>query len=163
MIREASLPCAIVSGGGTCTFDITGTIEGMTEVQPGTYALMDSSYAYEDLPFEQTVVILGTVLSRPRANVVVADCGHKAATMDHGNPPVKDIVGASVLVLSDEHAIVTVPEECPLQPGDRIELRPSHLDPTINLHDALYAVEGDRVLDVWPVAARGYPEQRRGR
>jgi D-serine deaminase-like pyridoxal phosphate-dependent protein len=44
--------------------------------------------------------------------------------------------------------------------GDRIRLRPSHTDPTINLHDVLYATDGSRVIDVWPIAARGYAEQR---
>jgi len=66
----------------------------------------------------------------------------------------------------DLHAYRRYPhacEDCPLQPGDRIELRPSHIDPTINLHDVLYAVDGDAVVDVWPVAARGYAEQRAAR
>ena len=44
--------------------------------------------------------------------------------------------------------------------GDRIRLRPSHIDPTINLHDVFYALEGERVVDIWPIAARGYPEHR---
>ena len=43
---------------------------------------------------------------------------------------------------------------------DRVRLRPSHTDPTVNLHDVFYAIEGDRVVDVWPIAARGYPEHR---
>jgi D-serine deaminase-like pyridoxal phosphate-dependent protein len=160
MIREAGLPCAIVSAGGTCTFDITGDIEGVTEIQAGTYALMDSSYLYDDLPFELAMSILGTVLSRPRPEMIVADCGHKAVTMDHGNPPVKGIEGASVLFLSDEHASIRVPADCPLGPGDRVELWGSHIDPTINLHDVIYAVEEGRVTGAWPVAARGYPEHR---
>jgi D-serine deaminase-like pyridoxal phosphate-dependent protein len=44
--------------------------------------------------------------------------------------------------------------------GDRLELWPSHIDPTINQHDVLYAVDGESVVEVWPVAARGYLEQR---
>jgi D-serine deaminase-like pyridoxal phosphate-dependent protein len=161
MIRDAGLRCEIVSGGGTCTFDITGATEGVTEVQAGTYVLMDSFYLYEDLPFELAFSILGTVLSRPRPDLCVTDAGHKAATMDHGNPPVKDLEGAEVLFLSDEHATIRIPADSTLAPGDRLELRGSHIDPTINLHDRIYAVEGDTVVDVWPIAARGYPEQRR--
>jgi D-serine deaminase-like pyridoxal phosphate-dependent protein len=160
LIRQAGLRCEIVSGGGTCTFDITGGIEGITEVQAGTYVLMDSTYRYDDLPFELALTLLGTVVSRPKPDLLVADCGHKSATEDHGNPPVIGIDGASVLFLSDEHASLRVPPECPLGPGDRIQLAPSHIDPTINLHDVLYAADGDEVVDVWPVAARGYREQR---
>jgi D-serine deaminase-like pyridoxal phosphate-dependent protein len=73
---------------------------------------------------------------------------------------VKSIEGVEVMFLSDEHATIKLPPECTIRPGDRIELWPSHIDPTINLHDALFAVDGDEVVEVWPVAARGYREQR---
>jgi len=160
MVREAGLPCEIVSAGGTGTYDITGRLEGITEIQAGSYVLMDTAYAKLDLPFERALSLLGTVLSRPSPTMCVADCGHKSCTMDHGNPAVKGIEGASVTVLADEHALISLPPDCPVKPGDRIELWPSHIDPTINLHDALYAVEGETVIGVWPVTARGYAEQR---
>lgn len=160
MVREAGLPCDIVSAGGTGTYDITGRMEGITEVQAGSYVLMDTAYARLGLPFQMAFSVLGTVLSRPRPNLCVADCGHKACTEDHGNPAVKGIEGASVLFLSDEHATIVLPPDSPLAPGDRIELWPSHIDPTINLHDVIFAVEGEEVVEIWPIAARGYPEQR---
>ena len=161
LMREAGLRCDIVSAGGTCTYDITGAMEGITEVQAGTYVLMDNTYTYEDLPFELAFSVLGTVMSRPRAEQIAADCGHKACTIDHGNPTVRGIDGASVMFLSDEHATIAVPADCDIAPGDLIELWPSHIDPTINLHDRVYACDGDQVVEVWPIAARGYPEQRR--
>ncbi|MGB2694026.1 MAG: DSD1 family PLP-dependent enzyme [Dehalococcoidia bacterium] len=160
LVREAGVRCDTVSAGGTGTFDITGRMEGITEIQAGSYALMDTAYGKLDIPFELAFVVLGTVLSRPRPERCVTDAGHKACTMDHGNPSVKDIEGASVLFLSDEHATITLPAESSVAVGDRIALWPSHIDPTINLHDVMYAVEGDEVVEVWPIAARGYPEQR---
>jgi len=159
MVREAGLPCGIVSAGGTGTYDITGQMEGITEIQAGSYVLMDTAYAKLDIPFELAFSILGTVLSRPSPTICVTDSGHKACTEDHGNPSVKGIEGASVLLLSDEHATIMLPPESPIAPGDRIELWPSHIDPTINLHDVLFVLDGDEVTDVWPIAARGYPEQ----
>jgi D-serine deaminase-like pyridoxal phosphate-dependent protein len=160
MIREAGLPCEIVSAGGTGTYDITGRIEGVTEVQAGSYVLMDTAYGKLDIPFELAFTVLGTVLSRPKPEMCVADNGNKACSMDHGNPAVKGIEGASVLFLSDEHATIVLPPESTIRVGDRIELWPSHIDPTINLHDVIFAVDGDEVVEVWPVAARGYSEQR---
>jgi len=160
LVREAGLPCDIVSAGGTGTFDITGRIDGITEIQAGSYVLMDTAYAKLDLPFELAFSLLATVLSRPRPEQCATDGGLKAATVDHGNPEVKGIEGASVLFLSDEHATIALPPDSAIAPGDRIELWPSHIDPTINQHDVLFAVEGDEVVDVWPIAARGYPEQR---
>lgn len=159
-VRAAGLRVELVSGGGTGTYDITGAMEGITEIQAGSYVLMDTAYAKLGLPFEQAFSVLGTVLSRPRPVQCAADNGHKACSVDHGNPDVKGIDGASVLFMSDEHASIALPEDCNLQPGDRIELWPSHIDPTINLHDVMYAVSGDDVVEVWPIAARGYPEHR---
>jgi D-serine deaminase-like pyridoxal phosphate-dependent protein len=156
MVREAGLRCDIVSAGGTGTYDITGSMEGITEIQAGSYVLMDTAYAQLDIPFEQAFTVLGTVLSRPRPEQCATDSGLKACAVDHGNPSVKGIDGAQVLFLSDEHATIALPAEWALGVGDRIELWPSHIDPTINLHDVLYAVEGDEVVGVWPVTARGY-------
>jgi D-serine deaminase-like pyridoxal phosphate-dependent protein len=117
---------------------------------------MDTEYAKLGLPFEHALFVLGTVISRPVPDRCVADSGHKSCTKDHGNPSVKGIPGASVLALNDEHATIALPPGCALSIGDRIQLLPSHIDPTMNLHDVLYALEGDIVVGVWPIAARGY-------
>jgi D-serine deaminase-like pyridoxal phosphate-dependent protein len=160
-VREAGLPCDIVSAGGTGTYDITGRIDGITEIQAGSYVLMDSDYGRLDLPFEQAFWVLGTVISRPDPSRCVADCGHKAMTKDHGLPTVRGFDGTSVVALHDEHATIALPADVSLSVGDRVYLRPSHTDPTINLHDVLYAIDGEAVVDVWPIAARGYPEHLR--
>ncbi len=160
-VEYRGMPCRIVSAGGTGTYDITGRTQGITEVQAGSYVLMDTAYAKLDLPFEKAFWVQGTVLSRPSPTLVVADCGHKSCTQDHGMPDVKDVPGATVMFLADEHALITVPEECGLAPGDAVSLWPSHIDPTINLHDVFYVVSEGEVTDVWPISARGYAEQRR--
>jgi len=156
LLRDAGLPCEIVSGGGTGTFDISGRVPGVTEIQAGSYVLMDTDYARLNLPFEPAFSVLGTVVSRPGAGYCVADCGHKATTKDHGLPSVKGIPGASVTMLNDEHAVIALPPGSAVKIGDRIELWPSHTDPTVNLHDVFYAVENGQVVGVWPIAARGY-------
>jgi D-serine deaminase-like pyridoxal phosphate-dependent protein len=161
MAGEAGLPCEIVSAGGTGTYDITGRTDGVTEVQAGSYVLMDTAYARLDLPFEKAFWVLGTVISRPRPGMCVTDSGHKACTEDHGNPEVKDLEGASVLFLSDEHATISIPADSDVAVGHRIGLWPSHIDPTVNLHDVFYVVDGESVVDVFPITARGYPEQRK--
>ena len=157
--RDARLPCDIVSAGGTGTYDITGRFPGVTEIQAGSYVLMDTAYAKLDIPFEHAFWVLGTIVSRPTPTLCVLDSGHKACTEDHGNPTVRDIEGASVLFLSDEHASITLPEGSPLKVRDRMQLIPSHIDPTINLHDIFYALEGATVAGIWPIVARGYAQQ----
>jgi D-serine deaminase-like pyridoxal phosphate-dependent protein len=159
-IRAAHMACDVVSSGGTGTFDISGRFAGVTEIQAGSYALMDSDYGSVGVPFEQAFTVLGTIVSRPVPERCVADCGHKSMTKDHGHPTVKGVDGATVTALNDEHAVLAVPLSCTLSIGERIQLIPSHTDPTVNLHDVFYAVDGDRVVGVWPIAARGYAEHR---
>lgn len=163
LLRGAGLPCPVVSAGGTGTFDISGRVPGVTEIQAGSYALMDTDYGAVGLPFEPAFWVLGTVISRPALDRVVLDCGHKSASKDHGLPTVDGVANARVTAFNDEHAVVSVPPQCTIAIGDRVRLRPSHTDPTVNLHDVFYAVEGDRVVDVWPITARGYPEHRQVR
>ena len=159
LLRDHGLPCDIVSAGGTGTHDISGRMPGVTEIQAGSYVLMDTDYARLGLPFEHALFVLGTVVSRPVPERCVADCGHKAASKDHGYPVVDDVEGASVVSLNDEHATIALPPGARVAVGDRIRLRPSHVDPTVNLHDVIYALDGDVVMDVWPIAARGYRAQ----
>ena len=155
-VRDAGLPCEIVSGGGTGTYDVSGRVAGVTEIQAGSYALMDTDYGDVGVPFEPAFFVLGTIVSRPAPNRCVADAGHKAMTKDHGLPRVRGLDGASVTSLNDEHATIAVPAASPVRVGQRVQLLPSHTDPTVNLHDVFYAVDGDRVVGVWPIAARGY-------
>jgi D-serine deaminase-like pyridoxal phosphate-dependent protein len=122
---------------------------------------MDVDYAKLGLPFEHALSVLGTVISRPVPERCVADSGHKSCAKDHGNPSVHRIAGASVVALNDEHATIAVPSECALHIGDRIQLLPSHIDPTMNLHDVVYALDGDRVIGVWPISARGSGDVRK--
>lgn len=161
-LRSTGLPCDIVSAGGTGTFDITGRIAGITEVQAGSYALMDTDYGEVHVPFEQAFWVLGTVISRPAPDRCVADCGHKSLTKDHGLPAVNWIAGATVTALNDEHATIALPPRASIAVGDLVQLVPSHTDPTINLHDVFYVIEGERVVDIWPIE-RGYAEQKAAR
>jgi len=159
-LRAAGLPCDIVSAGGTGTYDISGRVPGVTEIQAGSYALMDTDYGDVGVPFEPAFYVLGSIVSRPAPDRCVADAGHKSTTKDHGLPVVDGIEGATVISLNDEHATIAIPPEWRGRIGDRIRLRPSHTDPTVNLHDVFYAIEGERVVGVWPITARGYQEQR---
>jgi D-serine deaminase-like pyridoxal phosphate-dependent protein len=153
-LRKESYDIGIVSAGSTLTYDVTGTFPGVTEVQVGSYALMDTEFS-KSSPFEEALRCRATVVS-VNDNIAVLDCGLKTLTIDHGNPKLPDDVPADVLFLSDEHTTLVIRDGWTAQPGDRVWVRPSHVDPTVNLHDRLYAYRGEEVVDVWDVAARGY-------
>jgi D-serine deaminase-like pyridoxal phosphate-dependent protein len=137
----------VVSAGGTGTFDMN---DAATEIQAGSYALMDTAYAALDLPFRQAFFVLSTVLSVSE-KYAVADCGLKALGMDHGNPEIR---GAKVWFCSDEH--LTFAPEQPASPGERVRVWPAHVDPTVAYHERMFVAEGDQVVDTWEVDLRGW-------
>ena len=137
----------LVSAGGTGTYDIN---TWATEIQAGSYALMDTAYAKLDLPFKHALTIVATVIS-VSPGYAVADCGLKALGMDHGNP---EIEGATVFFCSDEH--VTFIPDTSVRVGDRIVVRPAHVDPTVAYHERMHVVAGDEVVETWPVDLRGW-------
>ncbi|HET9075384.1 MAG TPA: alanine racemase [Acidimicrobiales bacterium] len=143
----------VVSAGGTGSYDLNGLA---TEIQAGSYALMDTAYAKLGLPFGHALTVLATVISVNQAGWAVADCGLKALGMDHGNPA---IPGAVVWFCSDEHLTFSPEEGRPLpRVGDQVEVLPAHVDPTVAYHARMHVVDPDRsrILDVWPVDMRGW-------
>lgn len=136
----------IVSGGATMTHDLN---EWVTEVQAGTYVLMDATFA-PHVPFEIAIGVIATVISVNPKGWIVADAGLKAFAMDHGNPV---LPGGEVWLCSDEHSTIRGVEA---SVGDRVQLLPAHLDPTVAKHDRMWILDGDDVVDEWPVDLRGW-------
>jgi D-serine deaminase-like pyridoxal phosphate-dependent protein len=139
----------VVSGGGTGTYDLHTSL---TELQAGSYVLMDTAYAKLGLPFRHALSVLATVVS-VSPQWTVCDAGLKSLGMDHGNPTIE---GAQVWFCSDEHVTFDPGSLGPFRPGDHVRLLPAHVDPTMALHERVYLVEGDEVLDVWPIDLRGW-------
>jgi D-serine deaminase-like pyridoxal phosphate-dependent protein len=111
---------------------------------------MDTAFAPMTPTFEQALAVHATVVSVSR-RYAVADCGLKALGMDHGLPT---IAGASVWLCSDEH--ITFAPDQPVAVGDRVAVRPAHVDPTVAYHERMHVTEGDQVVETWPVDLRGW-------
>jgi D-serine deaminase-like pyridoxal phosphate-dependent protein len=139
----------LISAGGTGTFDLN---TWANEIQAGSYALMDTAYGKLELPFEQALYVLATVISASPHGYVVADCGLKALGMDHGKPDLEG--GGDVMIVSDEH--LTVVPANPVKVGDRVRVIPAHVDPTVAYHQRMHLVRGDEVLETWEVDLRGW-------
>jgi len=71
--------------------------------------------------------------------------------MDHGNPTIEEV---EVWFCSDEH--VTFVSRKPVRVGERVRVWPAHVDPTVAYHERLHVVEGERVLETWPIDLRGW-------
>lgn len=159
-LRAAGLPCELVTGGGSGTFAYDATSEVYSEVQPGSYALMDVDYARNEadpeLPqFEHALFILSTVMS-VRGDRATLDAGLKAFSTDSG-PARPTFSGWQVRAVSDEHCVLMRLDESgpQIKLGSKALLVPGHCDPTVNLHDWIVAIRNGRVEDVWRIDARG--------
>ncbi len=154
LLRDKGLAVEIVSTAGTGTGRFAAEWRQVTEIQPGSYVVMDSEYGrVAGLPFENALTLLTSVISR-RGNEAIVDAGIKAASTDAGPARPRDL-DASYLPQGDEHGKLTFANGNPLALGDKIELIPSHCDTTINLHDRYYVTRDGRVVAVWPILARG--------
>jgi D-serine deaminase-like pyridoxal phosphate-dependent protein len=153
VLEQRGFAIDIVSAGGTNTFDMTGIHPRVTELQTGSYAVMDAMYAPLTPTFKPALTVLARCISR-HGSTAVLDCGTKAVTVDYTLPVLPTGAG-SIREVHEEHMLLDVPSAGGPQPGDPIELVVGYCGGTCNLHDAYYVVRGDEVVDVWRIHARG--------
>lgn len=137
----------IVSGGGTGTYAVN---EWVNEIQAGSFCLMDTQYAQLEVPFEIALSVLADVVSVSPKGWAVTNAGLKAFGMDHGNPTWPD---GELRFCSDEHSTLST-DVTALRVGDQVRLLPAHVDPTIAKHERMWVVDGEYVIDQWPVDLR---------
>ncbi|MEO5734544.1 MAG: DSD1 family PLP-dependent enzyme [Rubrivivax sp.] len=171
-LENAGQACPTVTGGGTGSVEFDCESGVYTEVQPGSYALMDGDYGRNETEgpwrFEQSLFIASAVMSTRQGEAgcrVVVDAGLKSIAVDSGLPRVWQPGGEpspfDYTAANDEHGIVQVLDAArwPLELETRLLLVPSHCDPTLNLHDQIVCVRaqeaGWHVECLWPVSARG--------
>ena len=154
-LERVGIAVGIVSAGGTGTYDISGNCEGVTEIQAGSYATMDTRYQKVGIDFELALTIVSQVVSVTEPNIAIIDAGAKSATTEFGMPRLIRPEGWSLLRFSEEHGHLRCQGGKPLRIGDVVEMVPSHGCTTINLYDAFHVIRDDIVEAVWPVAARG--------
>jgi D-serine deaminase-like pyridoxal phosphate-dependent protein len=156
-VEARGMAVRVVSTAGTGTCAIAAAHRGVTEVQPGSYIFMDSDYlAVNGLPYELSLTLLTSVISRPRRGVAIVDAGFKAISTDAGLPKVKNLSNLEYKPHGDEHGrLESMVDDLLPSLGDVVELVPSHCDTTVNLHDQFFVTRNGRVQAVWPIAARG--------
>jgi D-serine deaminase-like pyridoxal phosphate-dependent protein len=152
-LEKAGFPIEIVSAGGTNTYDMTGGHPRVTELQAGSYALMDTAYAPLSPAFQPALTMLATVISRQDTTAVL-DCGTKVVATDLALPLPLDS-SIQVREVHEEHTLLNVAADHPLRFGDRVELTIGYCGGTVNLNDVYHVVEHERVVDIWPILARG--------
>jgi len=153
--EQAGLPVGTVSAAGTSTIREALADPTITEIQAGTYALMEHDLGGLGLPFEPAVSMVATVISRTPDRVVL-DAGRKSMASDYG-PPQPLVDGAEVVAFNEEHTTLRFDAAVSPAPalGQRVILRPRHVRLTFNLHDVVWLAHEDGSAEKMPVSARG--------
>jgi D-serine deaminase-like pyridoxal phosphate-dependent protein len=164
LLQEKGIDVPLLTGGSTGTYDIDSEIEGITELQPGSFMFMDLAYRriggklcpdYQD--FQNALSVSATIISKPTSDLAIVDAGFKAFSTDQPlTPKTKTIGNVTYSWAGDEHGFLSLSNSAlSLGVGDIIEFLIPHCDPTVNLYDRIFCLRGDRVERVWTVAARG--------
>lgn len=164
LFEKKGLPCPLLTGASTGTYSIDAEIDGITELQPGSFIFMDLDYRriggregseYRD--FESALSVLTTVVSQPTPRMAIVDGGFKAFSTDKPfMPEAKGIRNMPYVWAGDEHGRLDLTNaSAPVKVGDRIEFIVPHCDPSVNLYDRIYCLRGETVEAEWPIAARG--------
>jgi D-serine deaminase-like pyridoxal phosphate-dependent protein len=125
-------------------------------VEAGSYVFMDGRDRGGLQELECAHTLLTTVVNRPREDRATIDAGVKAVSTDFGLPQPKDLPGAELTGLSEEHGHLKVEGEASkLRVGDLVEIIPSHCDTTINIHSHYFGVRKGVLEAVWEIGARG--------
>ena len=140
-----------MSSGETFSYDAAADVEGVTEVEGGTYALMGTSYDYME-EFQVANKVLSTVVSAPEPGVAVCDAGTRALSNPGGPFTVEGMPDVTVEALHDDHAVL---RGGGFEVGQQVLLLPWYQDMLVNRWDAYVAVRGGVVEEVWDIPARG--------
>ncbi len=161
MLEGEGLPCDIIGGAGSGSYELEAASGIYNELQCGSYIFMDADYGrvlddqgHPKSDFENALFILTTVMSKTKPGIAICDAGLKVLSVDSGPPVVARRDDLEFSKCSDEHGVIADPADS-LTLGDKLKLIPGHCDPTCNIHDYYVGVRGNVVECLWPVTARG--------
>jgi D-serine deaminase-like pyridoxal phosphate-dependent protein len=152
LLEEDGIRCRIRSAGGVATWEWTSAFPGITEIQAGTYVVMDNYHGQMVSGFEHSLTVQASVISTQSGKVIV-DAGSKSVA----DPANVTIVGHDhpSYRFDEEHGIFASPSGTTLRVGDSVALVPGYSPSTVNFNDAYHVVRDDAVTDIHPVIPRG--------
>ncbi len=156
-LLSAGLSVPRVVAGGTPTFPIHAQNDSF-ECSPGTCVLWDFGYAekFADLEFLIAAVVLTRVVSKPGANRLCLDLGHKAIASENPPPRVQflNLPDATAISHSEEHLVVESAQADRFAVGDCLYGVPRHICPTVALHSEAVVINHGMATERWRVTAR---------
>lgn len=159
LLESSGIEVREITGASTGSYSEDASLPYITELQAGSYALMDVAYArIGRKEFGHALTVLATVVSANHQDRVTVDAGFKAFATDRTfGPEVQGLEGARFEWAGDEFGYVFADRaRCRIELGDRLRFIPPHCDPNVNLYDRIYVCRGNKVEDVWSVMDRYY-------
>jgi D-serine deaminase-like pyridoxal phosphate-dependent protein len=151
VLRAEGIPVELVSAGGTATWRLGAADRRLTELQAGSYVVMDNFHGVMVSDFEFALFVATTVISKPPGRVIV-DAGNKSVGI--GGGPSMAAPPLAALRFDEEHGIFPATADAP-KLGETVRLIPGYAPATVNLYDAYLVMEDEIIVDVWPVLPRG--------
>ena len=156
LLEDEGIETPRITGASSGSYEGDAALPYLTELQAGSYALMDVAYARIGIDFGHALTVVGTVISANHPDRVTVDAGFKAFATDRPfGPDVLDVAGGRYAWAGDEFGYVFLDHSSgTIGLGDRIRFLPPHCDPTVNLYDRIHVCDGDRVREMWSVMDR---------
>ncbi|MGJ5819389.1 alanine racemase [Paludibaculum fermentans] len=164
LLKSNGFSPEVVSGGSTPLLWVSHLIPEVNEIRPGTYIFNDrntilSGACSRD---ECAATILTTVVSVAPWRFII-DGGSKTFSSDRlsGSSEVTfgevlEAPGALFHKMNEEHGFIELAgDSAKLSVGDRVRVLPNHICVAMNLHEQVYGVRGDEVVETWTVEGRG--------
>ncbi len=144
-----------ITAAGSGTYMIAGKYPGITEIQPGTYPFFDEHMSKCVPDFEIALTILATINNQTGKRNFTLDMGSKACSTADGKPIFKDYRKSKMTLLTEEHGQFKAGKDDSFEIGQKVELIPGHVCPTVNLYDFFNVIKDDKLIDKWEISARG--------
>jgi len=154
LLGKSGIEVYEISTGSTGTYDVSGTIPGITEIQAGTYILMASEYHKATPEFDCALSVITTIISKPSDERIITDAGRMSIYTMGKLPEVVGWRGLEPVSVHAENTILKKSGSVDIEVGDKIELIPPYLDGTVKLHDRFYAKRKGRIEAVWKILGR---------
>ncbi len=155
LLNENGFEINYISASGSGTYMFAGKVEGITEIQPGTYVFSDEHVEMVTPIFKPAVTVLGTIQNQTGSRLFTLDSGLKAVPTGDGKPLFKDYPRNRWRVFTEEHAQFKASPDTDFKIGDKLELIPAHVCITVNLYDFIHVVKEGEYIGTWPILARG--------
>jgi D-serine deaminase-like pyridoxal phosphate-dependent protein len=169
-IRDADIPCEIVSAGSTPTVLHAEHLAGVTEARAGIYMFWDLAQLSRNMCGEDEIAVsvLASVIGHNRQGpALILDAGALALSKDIGANKHRPGAGygyvcdaqtlarhgaLAVDVVHQEHGTVTIPDESwfeRLPVGSFVRILPNHACLTCAGYDAYHVLRGGEFADRW--------------